>query len=335
MLDCPSLALAYNLALGKVYGCVCQHLHKTGRDMRVKVILNPWADHGRAAGMAKQIEQWGTSYGGQFDVVMTTEPGHGRTLAREALDQNYDIVAAAGGDGTVHEVVNGLVQGDSAPIPLGVIPLGSGNDFAFGSNLVKEPQAAVERLFCGQNRRIDLARIEDNHGRRVLVNNGIGIGFDATVTIQSLTITRIHGFAMYTLATLRTIAFYYRTPHLVVHFDDRRVEQDALLLAVGIGRRVGGGFYLTPDAEQDDNLLDSCLVNPVGRLTMLWMLPRVMKGTHTTSKHVSMHRSRTLEVISENMPLPIHIDGEIFAFPKDDVRRVTITSLPAALPIIY
>lgn len=303
--------------------------------MRARVILNPWADHGRAARLANSIEGWGNSFGGQIDIVLTTEPGHARTLAEEAVDQGYDVVAAAGGDGTVHEVVNGLVQGDKAQIPLGVIPLGSGNDFAHGSNLMKDPKTAVERLFLGQKRLIDLARVEDDHGRCVLANNGIGIGFDATVTIQSQTITRIHGFAMYTLATLRTIAFYYRTPHMVVHFDDQRVEQDVLLMAIGVGRRVGGGFYLTPDAQQDDNMLDSCTVNPVGRLTMIWMLPQVMRGTHISSKHVTMRRNHSIQVLSKDMPLPIHIDGEIFAYPRDDVRRVTITSLPAALPVIY
>jgi len=90
---------------------------------------------------------------------------------------------------------------------------------------------------------------------------------------------------------------------------------------------------LTPDAAVNDDFLDSCTVNPVGRLTMLNMLPRVMKGTHVTSKHVTMRKSRRIHIKS-NMPLPIHIDGEIFAYPKNNVREVTVTSLPEAIEVI-
>jgi diacylglycerol kinase family enzyme len=138
---------------------------------------------------------------------------------------------------------------------------------------------------------------------------------------------------MYAIATLRTIALYFQTPQLTLRFDDESIEQRSLMLAIGLGRRVGGGFYLTPDAVHDDNLLDSCTVNPVGRLTMLAMLPRVMRGTHITSKHVTMRRNHVVEVQSD-MPLPVHIDGEVFAFHDDNVRQMTVTSIPRALPIM-
>ncbi|MCI0395470.1 MAG: diacylglycerol kinase family lipid kinase [Chloroflexi bacterium] len=300
--------------------------------MRAQVILNPWADRGRAGQLADQIRAWASDYGG-LDLVTTEEPGHAKKLATAAVDAGYELVVAAGGDGTVHEIVNGLVQGGKAEATLGVIPIGSGNDFAYALGLLTDPETAVRRLFTGQSRPIDLARLEDEHGRYELVDNGIGIGFDATISIESRNITRVHGFAMYTLATLRTIAFYYQTPHLEIRFDEDAVEQDGLLLAVGVGPRAGGGFLITPDAHHADNLLDSCLINPVGRLTMLQMLTKVMKGTHVTSRHVTMRRNRTIN-IKANMPLPIHADGEIFAYPQDNVRRVTITSLPAVLPVI-
>lgn len=300
--------------------------------MKTQVILNPAADHGRAQQLREQIMSWANEYG-QVDLVATREPGDGRQLAEAAVDDGYELVVAAGGDGTVHEVINGLVHGGRALASLGVIPIGSGNDFAFGLGLVTEPKIAIRRLFTGEPRNIDLARIEDDHGRYVLANNGIGIGFDATVNIQSRTITRVHGFAMYTLAALRTIALYYQTPHMEIRFDEEKVDQEALLLAIGLGPRVGGGFHLTPDAVHDDGQLDSCLVNPVGRATMLMMLTRVMKGTHVTSKHVTMRRNRYIDVIS-NMPLPIHVDGEIFAYPEDNVRRVSVTPIPGVLPVM-
>jgi YegS/Rv2252/BmrU family lipid kinase len=300
--------------------------------VRSRIIFNPWANRGKAVELQDTIKRLVNNYS-DVDVALTDSQGHATKLASEAVDDGCDLVIAAGGDGTVHEVVNGIVHGGRGQATLGVIPIGSGNDFAFGLGLLTSLDEAIHNIFNGQSRVIDLARIEDDHGRYVLVDNGIGIGFDATVNIQSRTITRLHGFPMYLLAVLRTIALYFQTPHLRIQFDDELIEQEALLFAIGIGPRVGGGFYLTPDALHNDDRLDSCTVNPVGRLTMLWMLPKVMRGTHVKSKHVTMRRNRYIDIRS-NLPLPVHVDGEIFAYHEDNVRRLTITSIPSSLTVI-
>jgi diacylglycerol kinase (ATP) len=300
--------------------------------MRVKVILNPSADNGRAFKLREQIEN-GCREFADVDLVLTEYSGHAQELARASIDSGYDLVVAAGGDGTVHETVNGLVQNDRTEVKLGLIPIGSGNDFAYGLGLSTDIRTAIRRLFTGTPRFIDLARIKDDRGQNEVVINAIGIGFDATVTIQSKTITRVHGFALYFLAALRTIAFYYQTPHLQIQFDDEAVEQDALLVAVGIGPRVGGGFLLTPDAAFDDGLLDSCTVKPINRPTILQLLPKAMRGTHVTSPYVMMRRNRSVHIRSD-IALPIHIDGEIFAYHEDNVKLVTITTLPSALPVM-
>lgn len=300
--------------------------------MRVKVILNPWSDRGRARNHIERILDLSKPYGG-LDLALTEQPGHARLLARQAADEGYDLVVAAGGDGTVHEVVNGLVRGNRADVALGVLPIGSGNDFAFGLGVPLELEAAVPRLFSGQQQAVDLGRVEDEHGRYEFFQNNLGIGFDAVVVIRTETITRIHGFMMYFVAVLQTILLYYQTHHLELCFDDESVEQDSLFLALGIGPRGGGGFLLTPDAKVEDNLIDSCLVNPVSRLTMLSMLLRVMKGTHITSPHVTMRKNQRILVKSQT-PLPIHVDGEMFAYPRDNVQQVTITSVPAAVRVV-
>jgi YegS/Rv2252/BmrU family lipid kinase len=255
-------------------------------------------------------------------------------LARQATEAGYDVVAAAGGDGTPHEVVNGLVRGDRAEATLGVIPIGSGNDLAYALGISTDVEAAVRRLFTGQPRTIDLARVEDDKGRYEIFDNNLGIGFDAVVVIETESITRIHGFLMYLLAVLRAIAFYYQTPHLEIRFDEETIRQEVLFIAMGLGPRGGGGFLLTPDAELDDHLIDSCTVNPIGRLTMLRMLTQVMKGTHVTSRHVTMRQNRRITITSANMPLPVHVDGEVFAYHQDDVRRLTVTTLPSAIQVM-
>lgn len=301
--------------------------------MRTKIIMNPWSDQQRAIDHKAQIETLVKQYGAA-DLILTERPGHAVKLARQAADEGYDLVVAAGGDGTVHEVVNGLIQGGKADTMLGVLPIGSGNDFAFGQGLpLDDLEKAVACLFQGAPRLVDVARIEDENGRYKIFDNNFGLGFDAIVVIRTEAINRIHGFLMYLTAVFQTIAFYYQTPHIEAWFDDEKVSQETLFLAMGIGPRGGGGFFLTPDAVSNDDLIDSCLVNPVGRLTMLGMLGKAIKGTHIHSKHVTMRQNKRIRIQS-NMPMPIHIDGEIFAYPKDNVRQVTITSLPAALKVM-
>lgn len=300
--------------------------------MKARIVLNPTADRGRSRQHKAELVALCQQIDG-FELVTTQGPGHAVTLAREAANAGYDLVAAAGGDGTIHEVVNGLVQGDRATTRLGIVPIGSGNDLAYALEAPTDVAEAVRRLQNGRSRRIDLARIEDEYGRYQIVDNNVGIGFDATVVIQTENITRVHGFLMYLLATLHTIAFYYNTPQLNMQFDDEAVSQAALFLTLGVGFRGGGGFLLTPNARHDDNLIDSCLVNPIGRLTMLGMLLKAMRGTHVQSRHVTMRQNQRI-VVRSDRPLPIHVDGEMFAYPKDNVRQVTVTSLPGALEVV-
>ena len=300
--------------------------------MRTIVILNPWADRGRGAEQAATIQQIAQPYGG-VDLVQTERPGHAVELARQAADNGYDLVVAAGGDGTISDVVNGLVRGNRAVAKLGIIPIGSGNDLAWSLGISTVVETAVQQLFTGTPRTIDLARIEDDQERFRIVDNNIGIGFDAVVVIETEAITRIHGFLMYLLATLRTIMSYNLLPKTTLHFDDEKVEQQITFIAFGVGPRGGGGFLLTPGAKHGDDLIDTCTVNPVGRLTMLSLLLSVVRGTHIKSKHVTMRQNKQIRVRSDRA-LPIHTDGEMFAYPQDDVRAITVTSLPSAIEVI-
>ncbi len=300
--------------------------------MKIKVILNPAADNGRAGQYHAKILQAAEPFGG-LEIVLAERPGHAVDLARQAAEAGYDVVVAAGGDGTVHEVVNGLFAAGKPSARLGVIPLGSGNDFAFCTGLAQDWATAVPRLFSGQSRLVDLARIEDENGRAQFFDNNFGLGFDARVVVQTQKITRLHGFIKYLTAVLHSIAFYYHTPRLEMDFDGELVAQPVLFLAMGVGRRGGGGFLLTPDAQQNDNLIDSCLVSPIGRLTMLGMLVQAIKGTHVHSRHVTMRRSQRI-IIQLKDPAPIHVDGEMFAYPEENIRQVVITSIPAALEVV-
>ncbi|MCA9948339.1 MAG: diacylglycerol kinase family lipid kinase [Anaerolineales bacterium] len=300
--------------------------------MRVKIIMNPYSNSGRASKEQTAVIQAVKSQG-DCHFAMTEHSGHARQLASEAALEGYDVVVAAGGDGTVHQVINGLFDAAQPGAKFGVIPIGSGNDFAFARNILVDVDTAVQRIFHGKPTKFDLARVEDDRGRTELIGNNFGVGFDANVVIRTAEITKATGFLMYLLGVFKTLRYDFEMVPLVIQFDEEHVAQDVLLIAFGIGPRHGGGFFLTPDALLQDNLVDSCLVHVLNRPTALYMLSRAIKGTHITSHHVTMRQNERIQIYSE-MALPVHIDGEVFAYPEDDVHHLTITSLPGVLEMM-
>ncbi len=299
---------------------------------RIKIILNPAADNGRGIQQRDVIGSL-VQAAGDVEIVESETGAHARELARQAVLEGCEMVVAAGGDGTVHQVVNGILGVREGTAVLGVIPIGSGNDFAYANAIPVTVPEAVNLLFTGRVKAVDVARVEDENGRFVIMDNNFGAGFDAEVVVQTERIHRVHGFLKYFIAVLKSIAFYFHTYHIQMRFDAEEVVQNVLFLYLGIGPRGGGGFLLTPDARQDDGLVDSCLVNPVNRLTMLQMLSKGIKGTHITSKHVTMRRNQQI-VLRLDDPTPIYVDGEVFAYGEDHLRQVTITSMPGVLSLI-
>lgn len=298
----------------------------------IRIILNPAADNGRSALHQGPITEILQSYA-RVDFVVSESAAHARQSAREAAEAGYFLVVAAGGDGTVHQVVNGLMAVPESRTLLGVIPIGSGNDFAYANGISTNVLEATHRLFTGEPRWLDLARVENENGRFVIMDNNFGIGFDAMVVVQTEKITWAHGFMKYMVAVFKTLAFHFEPTQLRIRFDDEHVTEKSLFFYVGIGPRGGGGFLLTPDARQDDGLIDSCLVDDISRRTLLSMLTKAMKGTHIHNKHASMRVNSQIVVHLDDLA-PMYVDGEMFAYPEDNIRQITITCLPQGIQLV-
>src|SRR5512143_656534 len=173
---------------------------------RTKFLVNPNADMGRAWRTVADLRPLVEEFGGA-DWAGTVSPTHATALARQAAEEGYNLLIAAGGDGTVHEVINGLMQAPVETRPrLGIVPLGSGNDFAHSIGVRKNPAEALKQIFTGQPNCIDLGRFDIGRGEPEYFDNTFGMGFDATVTIRSHRITALHGFMMYLVAVLQTVA---------------------------------------------------------------------------------------------------------------------------------
>src|SRR4030067_528804 len=193
---------------------------------RVKLIVNPNADLGRAWIAARDFRPIVEEFGGA-DWAGTVYPTHAVELARQAGEQGYELVIAAGGDGTAHEVLNGLMQVPKERRPsLGVVPLGSGNDFAHAIGMVSSPLPALRQIFTGKQKWIDIVRLEDNLGRLEYWGNTLGIGFDATVTIRSRNFRQFHGFLIYLVAVVQTILLNHDALRMQVDTDREHWEEE-------------------------------------------------------------------------------------------------------------
>lgn len=301
----------------------------------IVVIVNPFANRGDSKHHIDVGLQALASSGLHARIELTQYRGHGAILAEQAARDGALIVVAAGGDGTVHEAVNGILrvaegQPGVAPTTLGILPVGSGNDFAWGLGLDRGIKDAIEKLRRGQTRVIDVAYVECDNEKPQYCINILGGGFDSRVNIEAHKIKRLRGFTIYLIAVLKTLAIYYRTPRTSIRFDDKSYEFEMLMTLVANGPRLGGGFLAAPEANHEDGLLDICMVHKASRFEMLRMIPKFMQGKHTTHPKVVMARTARLEIESAD-GFPSQADGEVLG---NDVHRLRVELIPRRLRVI-
>jgi diacylglycerol kinase (ATP) len=299
---------------------------------RMTVILNPTAGRGAGARLSPHITARLQSQDLDFELIPTNAPGHATALARDAVAHGKEAVIAVGGDGTTNEVLNGLLQANVGPdgVALGILPIGTGNDFAFGAGLTLDLWEACQLLTRGNNRVIDIGWVKADNEEPRFFGNGVGIGFDAICNIESRKVRHLKGFAVYLIAVLRTIAIYYQIPRTVICIDQEEIVQPSLMVSIMNGERMGGGFYITPGSRMDDGLLDVCIAGEVSRPRMIGFVPQFMRGTHTTDRRITMRQGQKVAVISE-LPWAAHVDGEIYGV---DARRFEVELFHQRLTLI-
>ena len=285
------------------------------------IILNPNAGRGKAARMEKELLKMFSMSIGSYDLFRTEYPNHAREIAA-GLKDDYSVIVAVGGDGTVHETVNGMLGGKAA---LTAIPLGSGNDFIKMLNLPKNIPGILEVIRRNKRKKIDVGKVGEQY-----FPNGVGIGFDALVTKESKEVKKLRGFLIYLYAVLKTI-FAYRNEMITLSVNGKTEQREIFLIAVGNGKAEGGGFFLTPAAEIDDGLLDVCIIRALNKKEIFKYLPKALNGKHVNLEQVEMLRTNKLQILSEN-GITAHADGEMLGF---DLKRIDISLIPLALEVIY
>ena len=278
------------------------------------LIANPISGKGGAKSLAEQAHAALTASGSQGQLVFTSAPGDAKRFAAEAVSEGIPHLIACGGDGTLHEVVNGIAT--TPEVTLGVLPCGRGNDFAAAIGIPLKPDAAIETLLSGTPTRVDLGRCYSS-GQRSAISGIVDsyfttiatCGYDAEVSRRAATGTPLFaGTASYAYAAVETL-FYYDPPSVHLEGEFGTYEGPLLLAATGITNRYGGGFQIVPNACINDGLFDVCIIRPVSPLTVLRLLVTLFWGGHVSHPAVSIHRTPTLTIKSDP-PLLLYADGE-------------------------
>lgn len=293
----------------------------------VHLFLNPAAGRGRAGKRGTRIRELLNEGGFPLEVHLSQDVGNLEEQVRDCVEHGGRRIVAVGGDGSVHEATNGIMRarGDAM---LGVIPSGTGNDFAKAAGITLDWEHATrlltERIVAGERPRcVDVGKMNDRY-----FANGAGVGFDARVTRIARSYRLPIGDFVYLLAIFRGMAEGIETPHMRISTDNNVHTGPITLANVASGPWIGGMFNIVPTAKNDDGKFDLLIVEPVSRPRILALLPKLMSGKHMDEKEIT-HEAVTRILIESEEPVDSHLDGEMQPMQK----RFEIELLPGALSL--
>jgi diacylglycerol kinase (ATP) len=272
--------------------------------MHIALVVNPKA--GRNSGLRAAEAAERVFGGGGWRVTRKPTGAHGEAqqLAREAAGEGFEAVFACGGDGTLSQVVQGLF---GTGLPAGLIPAGTGNDFARTVGLSHRPDVAARQALLGHEAEIDL--LEVNEGAAWALNV-MGVGFDARVAERINRRTRLTGGLTAYITAVTQELVRYRPTEVTLHVGNATWEGRAMLVAIANATCYGAGMRIAPEADITDGLLDVVLVEHIGRLAFVWSFPRVLKGSHLS--HPAVHVWRAAQcTVETTAPAPVLVDGEV------------------------
>ncbi len=301
---------------------------------RYKIIANPWSGKGATGKRIPEIQQALEKYDLDYNLTLTERPWHAAELAQEAIGDGYDVVVAVGGDGTVNEVVNGILRCQEEKVGdaiLGVLPLGRGNDFCFASGIPLDFNAACRTLAQARVRAQDAGRVSGDQNQVTrYFGNGVGIGFDAVVS-RVANRAGLTGFFGYFIAALQTMYIYYQAPEVQIELSNEVIRQRSLMVSVMNGRRAGGGFLMAPNGDPVDGRFDLCIAKNLSKAGILALIPRFMKGTQVGHPAIQIKKDTHVTVRALDGRLPVHVDGEVIPV---DVKELSVEILPGQLRVI-
>ena len=276
--------------------------------MKLLVVYNPRAGHGRAERMLDGLHAGADALGLSLEIRSTARRGHAVEIVAAAQLERYGGVVACGGDGTLFEVVNGCFRNPAgAAIPVGVVPVGTGNAFARDLGLqTDQVHDALELIAAGKTRRVDVGRCRTQDDEYHYLNI-LGLGFVSDVTATAVRLKRLGNIA-YTLGVLYRTVFLETFP-VRLELDGEAIEREAVFIEVS-NSRYTADFLMAPAAELDDGLLDVTLLGPISRRRLLRLLPTVYRGEHVQYPEVETFTASRISVVTDTAKA-LTPDGEI------------------------
>jgi diacylglycerol kinase (ATP) len=298
--------------------------------LKAQLIVNLTAGGGKPHQHLEKVLQYLKEKGLNFEVCYTSQHGDAQELALKAADDGIELIVSVGGDGTVNEIVNGMMQSKNNPT-LGIIPLGWANDLIKSIEIPSDPIEACKILIQGKTKKIDVGLINN----QIYFANLFGIGFDAEVAKLANQMKSAHphwnklSAFVYIFATIKKLLSPFGYHEVKIKIDQREINSKILFIAIGNGKFYGGRFKITPEAILDDGWLEICLVEEMGRLKYLMSIPKVFKGTHKNIKGISFYRAKEI-VVQSSEPILAQISGEVM----EGLKEYTITLLPKRLKLM-
>lgn len=290
--------------------------------MKHLFIVNPKAGKGKAGQVVEMIHEIFSLLDEEYIIEYTKGIGHATELAKEYSKKGIYRVYSVGGDGTLNEVLNGIVKSQCS---LAVIPSGTGNDFIKSFCHIKNLKDIITATVHGEERYIDLVKANDRYFLNIA-----SLGIDADVAYNATRYKKlplISGITAYLLGLINTL-ISFKSKEIEVIIDDISFKEKTILLAVANGRYYGGGMLPAPEAKIDDGILDICLVRHLSKFKILRVFPKLIKGTHGDIAEVSFHKGSNIHIISKK-DFRFNIDGEILT-----VNQVLFKLIPRGIRIV-
>ena len=280
------------------------------------VIVNPASGGGKTGQRWAGIEERLRIEGAQFDAEFTHEPGHATLLARQAVATGYRTIVSVGGDGTLNEVINGLVADDRADpaVRLGIIPGGTGSDFGRGIGLPRDPLGSALHLLKAEPRWFDAGQIVCKLGEGMTTRyfiNVAGLGFDGAVSDRVNRSSKAMGGTIPYLSSLLVTLFTYGNKRVHWTLDGRTFDQVLNSVIVANAHFFGGGMHISPNSKMDDGQFHVITLGDWGKVEFLMAVPRVYNGTHLTHPKVKEYIGREVTVEADGRMF-LQAEGDLF-----------------------
>ncbi|MCD6396645.1 MAG: YegS/Rv2252/BmrU family lipid kinase [Spirochaetaceae bacterium] len=298
------------------------------------IVFNPTAGKGASVKSLPAIRSYFENHNLKYQLIYTKDVRHGTEISKKHAQDRNTAIIAGGGDGTCNEVINGLMlgKGENSPV-FGVLPLGRGNDFAYGGKIPATLEDSLSIISQGKTSAMDVGLIKGGlYPEGKYFGNGIGIGFDTIVGLEAAKMPHVHDALGYVFGTVKTLIKFSTSPIVDISYNGGTTRLKTIQISIMNGSRMGGLFYMAPEAVNNDGQLDLCMVAHLTRRKLIKTIIHYTKGTQKGLPGITMDRSNSFSIKAIQGSMAAHADGETICL---NGKELEVSCIPQAIKIIH